>query len=201
MVMQRPNPAEEGGSIPTYPLHIQTCRLADIREFIERWHYSHSTFGITGKYFFSVRCNGELTGAAIFGAPAAYNIASKYAPDGAPLVELRRFCMVDELPKNSESRALGVMFRALRKQGVTRIISYADPAHGHVGTIYKATGFKYIGLTAKRKHIMWKGKKYPDRNLHQVHFPFHKELRAAVEDGSATRVPIPGKHIYLKEFT
>ena len=47
----------------------------------------------------------------------------------------------------------------------------------------------------------WKGKKYPDRNIHQVNFPFHKELRAALADGSATRVEIPGKHIYLKCFT
>jgi hypothetical protein len=152
-----------GGSTPTYPLHIKACRLSDIREFIEKWHYAHSSFGVTGKYFFSVWHDAKLVGAAIFGIPAAYNVSKKYADDARTLVELRRFCLADEAPKNSESRALGVMFRALRKLGVKVILSYADPAHGHVGTIYKATGFEYVGLTAKRmpgKHIYVK--RFPD---------------------------------------
>ena len=88
----------------------------------------------------------------------------------------------------------------LRANGVRRILSYADPAQGHAGTIYKALGFVYLGITAPRSHIMWKGKKYPDRNLHQVNFPFHLELRVALANGSATKVKVPGKHIYLRSF-
>jgi hypothetical protein len=88
----------------------------------------------------------------------------------------------------------------LRQQGIKRILSYADPAFGHAGTIYKATGFRYLGTTNKRKHVLWKGKKYPDRNIHQVNFPFHLELRAALKSGKAKRVEIPGKHIYLKDL-
>lgn len=195
---QQAFPLADGGSIPTYPLHVQECKLSDIKAFIERQHYSHSVFGITGSHFFSVHAGGELHGGAIFGAPAAYNVAAKYGADG--LVELRRFCLSDDLPRNSESRALAVMFRILRRAGVKRILSYADPAAGHAGIIYRATGFEYLGTTAKRRHLMWKGKKYPDRNLHQTKFPFHLELRAAVANGEATRIEVPGKHIYLKEL-
>ena len=61
---------------------------------------------------------------------------------------LTRFCLVDELPTNSESRILGVVLRALRKQtGVKFIVAYADSAQGHVGTIYQASNWIYTGLS------------------------------------------------------
>lgn len=92
------------------------------------------------------------------------------------------------------------MFRALKRKGIGVILSYSEPEQGHEGTIYKATGFKLVGTTAKRKHYLWKGKKYPDRNIHQINFPFHKELRAAIASGEAVPVVVPGKLIFLKQF-
>ena len=143
--------------------------------------------------------DGTLEGGPQEEVSAGVGVAAKYA-DGGRLLELRRFVLCDEAPRNSESRALSVMFRELRRAGYTRILSYADPMHGHTGIIYKATGFEYRGRTAARKHIMWKGKKYPDRNVHQVNFPYHLQLRAALASGEATRVRIEPKHIYVKKL-
>ena len=191
----------DGGSIPTpslQSLRVRICHVHDIQCVIERVHYSHSIFGVTTDFCYAVENGSAIVGGAIFGKPAAYNVAAKYGAEG--LTELRRFVLTDECPRNSESRVLGVMLRDLKREGVKRVLSYADPAQGHGGTIYKALGFKHMGMTAKRKHVMWKGKKYPDRNVHQVNFPFHLELRAALADGSAIRVEVPAKHIYLKCF-
>jgi hypothetical protein len=196
------HPPLGGGSIPTpslQSLRVRICHVHDIQGVIERVHYSHSIFGVTTDFCYAVEHRSVIVGGAIFGKPAAYNVAAKYGAEG--LTELRRFVLTDECPRNSESRVIGFMLRDLKREGVKRVLSYADPAHGHSGVIYKALGFKYMGKTAKRKHIMWKGKKYPDRNVHQVNFPFHLELRAALADGSATRVEVPGKHIYLRCFT
>lgn len=186
-------------SLRSTDLFVASCELEDVKAFIEARHYSHSVFGVTASRCFSVMYQGELAGGAIFGLPAGVGVAAKYA-DGGNLLELRRFVLHDNAPRNSESRALGVMFRALRREGYTRILSYADPMHGHSGVIYKATGFEYRGRTAARKHIMWKGKKYPDRNVHQVNFPYHLELRAALAAGEATQVRIEPKHIYVKKL-
>jgi len=197
-------PVPGGGSIPTPPLQllrVEECDLKAIQAFVVAHHYSGSVFGITGRRFFRVDVDGALVGAAIFGTPAGRGVAEKYDPNGEGLLELRRFVMIDDLPKNAESRTLGVMFRALKKDGLRFILSYADPSHGHVGVIYRATGFTYLGTTSARKHVLWKGKKYPDRNIHQTNFPYHHELRAALADGSAVRFKVPGKHIYLKELT
>jgi len=165
---------------------------------IERVHYSHSIFGVTTSICFKVVAANTVVGGAIFGKPAAFNVARKYGANG--LLECRRFVLEDACERNSESKVLAFMLRKLRENLYQRVLSYADPAYGHEGVIYRACGFQYVGVTAKRKHVMWRGKKYPDRNVHQTNFPFHLELRAALADGSATRVVIPGKHIYLKEL-
>jgi hypothetical protein len=191
----------DGGSIPTPSLQVSECILKDVQEFVKRNHYTHSVFGVTPEFCFRITSGSEICGAAIFGKPAGMGVLKKYSENGKfRTTELRRFVLADWCPRNSESKTLGVIFRALRKKGVQRILSYADPAMGHNGTIYKATGFRSTGLTSKRKHVMWKGKKYPDRNIHQIHFPYHKELRAALESGEATRVAIPGKFIYVRDL-
>ena len=179
---------------------VTDCDIAAVQPFVEQWHYSRSIFGVTTSRCFLVRLDGVPCGGAIFGLPAAAGVYKKYAAGGT-LLELRRFVLVDDTPRNTESCALGKMFSALRVDGIDRILSYADPSHGHAGTIYKATGFAYLGRTQNRKHLTWKGKRYPDRNLHQTNFPFHKELRKALATGEAVKVLVPGKHIYLKTLS
>lgn len=88
----------------------------------------------------------------------------------------------------------------MKASGFERVLSYADPAFGHTGVIYKATGFRIVGMTSKRKHYIWKGKKYPDRNLHQTNFPYHEKLREAVRNGDAAPVEVPPKFIYVKDL-
>ena len=61
-------------------------------------------------------------------------------------VTLTRLWLSDDLPRNSESRMLGVVFRALKQHTALKfIVTYADPSQGHVGTIYQATNFIYTG--------------------------------------------------------
>ena len=200
-MVERAPQGHYGGSTPAPPLQVSVCPQVEIQPFLEKQHYSHSVFGITAEFCFKVCDNEKVVGGAIFGKPAGMGVLKKYSDSGKfRTTELRRFALADACPRNSESRLLAVMFRNLRKRGVQRILSYADPAAGHSGVIYKALGFEYLGTTAKRKHVLWKGKKYPDRNIHQTHFPYHTELRAALANGEALRFEIPGKHIYLLTF-
>ena len=63
---------------------------------------------------------------------------------------LTRLWLSNDLPKNSESRVLGVITRALTKStSVKFLVAYADPAEGvrHLGTIYQAAGWLYTGLS------------------------------------------------------
>lgn len=192
----------DGGSIPTSALHVFECSLTEVQSVIERVHYTHSIFGVTASFCFGVSLNGLLCGGAVFGPPAGNGAAKKCAP---PQRIDSLNCAVSVLStngqKNAESRVIGSMLRSLGRKGVTHVLSYADPAQGHTGVIYKATGFEHLGKTSSRKHFSWRGKTYPDRNLHQTKFPLHLQLRTAVRSGEAQPVKIPGKLIYLKRLS
>lgn len=69
--------------------------------------------------------------------------------DHAGTWELRRMFLSDDLPKNSESRVLSVAFKIIKKLNpeVNWIVSYSDPSRGHKGTIYRAAGFFFDGMS------------------------------------------------------
>lgn len=63
-------------------------------------------------------------------------------------LELNRMAFDEALPRNSESRALAVAFRLIRKNApqVKWIISFADGTQCGDGTIYRAAGFVLTGI-------------------------------------------------------
>lgn len=68
-------------------------------------------------------------------------------------VTLARLRLSDTLPRNSESGVLGIVLRHLRRtKNWKLVLSYADPA-GHVGTIYRASGWAYLGPTDPEGYV------------------------------------------------
>jgi hypothetical protein len=191
-----------------HDLVVEATSIENVAEFVETHHYSKSVKGITPEFCFCVRYQTEIIGAAIFGPPGMKNARLKYSEGGSVrLTELRRFVLIDDTPRNSESRVLGLMFRDLAKQGVQRILSYADPSHGHVGTIYRATGFQFIGQGTRTRVLWYRNQKISTRNLTRCVRdrscdlrPDAKRFRAALESGEATLEYEAGKFIYLKEL-
>jgi hypothetical protein len=43
---------------------VTECSLADVKAFVEQWHYTHSLRGVTVSHVFRLDCEGELIGAA-----------------------------------------------------------------------------------------------------------------------------------------
>lgn len=59
--------------------------------------------------------------------------------------ELVRLWSPDGMPRNTESRLISSALRML--QGIRLVVSFSDPAEGHVGTIYQATNAVYLGMS------------------------------------------------------
>mgnify|MGYP003435515260 FL=1 len=59
-------------------------------------------------------------------------------------IELNRMAFSGLLPKNSESRALAISFKLIKKNAphIKRIVSFADGCQCGDGTIYRASGFE-----------------------------------------------------------
>lgn len=187
---------------------VLPCKRKEIAAFISHWHYSGSVNGITADYNFKLTDeSGKIIGAMMYGSMAMADIWKKYAHRKEDLIELRRLCCIDNTPKNTESYFIGKTIQWIKKNtNVKKIISYADTTHNHEGIIYKATNFKHIGMTAKGRIIMFKGKKFHDKAIRTKNSyddnlrPFAKELKEALKTGEACYVETKPKHIYIYEL-
>jgi hypothetical protein len=121
-------------------------------ECVKRLHYSGKVVQ-NSQMHIGVFWHGELEGAMSFGPPldkrktAGLVRGSKWQN----FCELNRMAFSDALPRNSESRALGVAFRLLRKHkpALKWVVSFADATQCGDGTIYRASGFL---LTAVKRN-------------------------------------------------
>ena len=181
---------------------VSPCERSEIKDFIEANHYSGSINGVRSTYCFKMERNGELIGAMLYGQLAMANAYKKYADREEDVIELRRLCLIDDTPKNSESYFIGRTLRWLKKNtDILKVVSYADPNYGHQGTVYQATNFEKIGMTSKGRVIMWGEKKYHDKTIRTKYNgklkPFAQRVKDALDSGEATYVTQLPKVIYL----
>lgn len=151
------NQLSDGGSIPTYPLLFSRCTTKDIKSFVREYHYSKSC--PTGDYVFKACSNDRLVGGAVFGYMGGNPHARYRGFHTVEVRELKRLVLLDEVPKNSESKFIAWCLRWLRKNTKLKIIvSFADPEYGHVGVVYKASNWIYDGVQKPdRPHLIVDG--------------------------------------------
>jgi hypothetical protein len=119
------------------------------RAFIRRVHYSGKVVN-NSILNLGVFLDGTLHGVMQFGSPLDKRkvIGLVCGTAWNNFLELNRLAFDDALPKNSESRAIGVAFRIIKKQypHIKWILSYADATQCGDGTIYRASGFLLTGI-------------------------------------------------------
>lgn len=182
---------------------VELCDRKEIRDFIEKWHYSHNINGLMSSYCFRLMDGDEMKGAMIYGKLGMANAWKKYGKSEQDVLELRRLVLIDNTPKNAESYFIGRTLRWLKQNTDVRVIvSYADPNYGHQGIIYQATNFTKLGVTSSGRVIMWNGKKYHDKAIRTKYKgelkPFAKKLLDALQSGEAYYVKQVPKIIYVK---
>lgn len=122
-------------------------KIAD--KFVKERHYSHKV-AATGLINFGAFWHNQLIGVAQWGRPI-----NKYLQIGLvegtgwnEFLELNRLVMIDDTPKNSESRFISVCLKLIRKNApqIKWVISFADATQCGDGTIYRASGFYLISI-------------------------------------------------------
>ena len=176
-------------------IEVAEVSLTEVRGLIECNHYTRSCPAVA-LHAFGVYLADELHGAAVIGAGARY--AHRVLSAGRPgdVVTLSRLWLSDLLPRNAESRVLGVIVRELRRTGRYRaLVTFADPAAGHSGTIYRAAGFTDLGRTAAEPYILIDGRPTHPRSVSSAYGSNDVgHLRRTGVD--ARRVPTIPKHRY-----
>lgn len=183
-----------------YALKVIDRKTSD--EFIIKNHYSGtasvSTFSI-GLYkddvLIGVICYGPSSA-----PPMAKSISNLISNNN--YLELQRLFIYDVTEKNTESWFIGQSIKLIRNKypDVKVIISFADSGEGHVGTIYQATNFLYLGKTDPRKALidMRTGLEKHPRSLQRL----KKNASPKYEEFMSNCVPVVknGKYRYLLIF-
>jgi len=112
--------------------------------FIKRHHYSGKVVQNSSLHF-GVFLDGDLHGVMSYG-PSLDKSKIQGLVRGTGLnefLELNRMAFDDYLPRNSESRAISMSIKLIRKNApqIKWIISFADGCSCGDGTIYRASGF------------------------------------------------------------
>lgn len=113
-------------------------------ECVKRNHYSGKATQ-NSQIHFGIFFKDTLQGALQFGPSIdKRRMAQNLGIGFNESLELNRMALSDVCPKNSESRALGICLRILKKNypHLKIIISFADACQCGDGTIYRASGFK-----------------------------------------------------------
>lgn len=100
----------------------------------------------------------EWCGVVLFSNGANPRIASEFGLVQGQAVELVRMALNGK--QSFTSQVLAMALKQLRKDApaVKVIVSYADRNQDHIGTIYQATNWLYLGECSKEMGIMLNGK-------------------------------------------
>ncbi len=128
---------------------IKPISSTDANTLCKRLHYSGKVVN-NSQLHFGVFYNGSCEGVLQYGPSLDKRkmIGLVTGTGWNGFLELNRMAFSDKLPRLSESRAIGVCHRIIKKNypHVKWIVSFSDAAQCGDGTIYRASGFKLIGI-------------------------------------------------------
>lgn len=176
---------------------IKSIDVQSARQIVETYHYSGKSTQ-NSQIHFGAFVNNKLLGVLQFGPHIDKRRMTQNLGIGFnESLELNRMAFSDLLPKNSESRAISICLRILKKQypHLKLIVSFADACQCGDGTIYRASGFKL--------HSFKKNNSLLDAGDGEIEFNHGKKKRKVISKKSLDSKPGPnGKnmcsHLKLK---
>ena len=123
---------------------VKPIKSSAANALVKKVHYSGKVVQNSSLHF-GVFLNGKLEGVMSFGPPMDKRRVLPLVRDTKwnGMLELNRMAFSDVLPRNSESRALSIAFRLIKKHypHIEWILSFSDGTQCGDGTIYRASGF------------------------------------------------------------
>lgn len=182
-------------------LKLDWCSHEAAKHAVGRWHYSR-TMPASKLVRVGVWEDGRFRGAILYGVGANRHLARPFGLEITQACELVRVALAPGRA-HPTSKCLAVSLRMLRRQspGLKIVVSYADTKEGHLGTIYQATNWLYLGASTQ-PYLRVKGKIEHPRSLYDRYGPRGQSvpwLRQHV-DPRAERVAMPAKLKYVWPF-
>jgi len=118
-------------------------------EFVKKTHYSGKVVPNSTLHFgcfLDNKLHGVMSYGNCINKKGTINLVKNTGWN--EFIELNRMAFDDYLPKYSESRCIAISIRLIKKNApqIKWIISFADGTQCGDGTIYRASGFKLVGI-------------------------------------------------------
>lgn len=180
---------------------LDFCSHQAAKHAVMRWHYSRRMPNAK-LVRIGVWESGRFVGAVIYGCGANRHLASPFGLGREEACELVRVALAPGR-KRPTSQCLGISLKLLKRQspGLRLVVSYADTKEGHLGTIYQATNWLFVGASTQ-SYLKVRGQIEHPRSLYDRYGPRGQSLPWLREhvDPRAERVSMPAKLKYVWPF-
>ncbi len=189
--------AKASPALSPHDLELRAIPAHLARLLVVPHHYLHSMPAAV-QICLGVFGQGRLVGALVLssGPINGHRLVSGASRDD--YLTLSRLWLSEECARNSESYVLGGALRALgRHSSIKYLLSYADPAHGHMGAIYQAAGWLYTGLSQSQPLLdLGDGVARHTRSVASA-LGTHSVAYLRRQGFTVTLLPQAGKHTYI----
>ena len=180
-------------------LKLDWCDAEAARYAVMRWHYSKRmpVFKVSR---IGVWENGRFCGCVIYGIGGGnatngkrYGLAKSWE-----VAELTRVALGTHSTPTSKVVAISIKMIKKANPGLRMLISFADTAKGHVGTIYQASGWVYAGSDSYFDCVVINGERVHPRTASTLYGAFGgRSYVRRVIDPNMKSIKTPPKHRYL----
>lgn len=135
-------------------LEVRPIPAKYARPYIATFHYSR-TMPDSTRFSFGLFHDDRIVGVCTFGMGCGKNQYTSVIPDiqNGQYIELTRLWLEDTIGRNGESYFISRCIRMLPRE-IRLVISFSDEKQGHVGTIYQAANFAYLGKNGGGRMLM-----------------------------------------------
>lgn len=125
-------------------MRLEIASAKAIRYACMNFHYAKAVPNV-GLAFAVFNSKNEWCGVICYGVGANQHISSEFGLAKGTAIELLRMALNGK--QESTTKAMALSIRLLKKYAshVRLLVSYADGNQNHIGTIYQATNWYYIG--------------------------------------------------------
>ena len=176
-------------------LFLDWCSQKAARFACDRWHYT-KTMPVARAGCVGVWEDSTFIGAVVFARGMCPSLGDRFGLRPHETIELCRVALNKHHAPVSKVVSIACRIVLKKNEGIKCIVSFADPAQGHVGTIYQAMGWIYTGTSDPSYEWRLNGARLNKRRFVGRNFGAPKE---SPPEG-AVRVDLPGKHRYAKPF-
>lgn len=178
-------------------LLLNFCTHRDALYAVRHWHYSRS-LPTPPVVRYGIFEDGAFIGCVLFSRGNNGNMARPYGLRQHECFELSRVALTHHDAPVTRIVALALRLLKRHYPETRLVLSYADPAQFHLGKIYQAGNWVYVGRTSSdSRYIDAAGREWHSRQVSKNGTKRqYGELRQTPKASECQRILIPGKYRY-----